>query len=210
MDVKRQFTNDFDEMADEILAQLSIKKQYAAREIIFEFIKKYPDHFEVNEEEFKKRQEELLISINGKDLKSEANREAVVFKHLKDSIVSERSQRLSFNVDALTSFNSFKATVKGLQLNMKISVKDTIVYVLDIATVIELSKIKMRRRYADLLKECGYSQSYGSFMLRFLNLSRTYPDLRLISTPIQYIKNNMGIIEKNIHKHFLPQQCPNI
>ena len=91
---------------------------------------------------------------------------------------------------------------------IKLCIRGSLHNLLDIASLLELSKVKLRRRYSDVLKKCGYSKSYGSFMLRLLYLTRNYPDLRRVSTPIQYIQTNMKILEENIFKYFTSQfQC---
>ena len=178
-------------------------KKYQAREVIFELKKRWPKLFELNEEEFKAEQEELR-----KKSESTTNKEAAVFKRLLDSILTETERPLSFNSDSLSTFKDVTNAIKGMKTNVKLCIRGSLHNLLDIASLLELSKVKLRRRYSDVLKECGYSKSYGSFMLRLLYLSGNYPDLRRVSTLIQYIQTNMKIREENIHKYFTsPFQC---
>ena len=89
-----------------------------------------------------------------------------------------------------------------MKTNVKLCLRGSLHNLLDIASLLELSKVKLRHRYSDVLKECGYSKSYGSFMLRQLYLSMINPDLRRVSTLIHYIQINMKIIGKHNFKIF--------
>ena len=203
MDDKKAFNEDFDEMIDGIIHKMNNAKKYEAREVIFELKKRWRNLFELNEEEFKAEQEELR-----KKSESTTNKEAANFKRLLDSILPETEQPLSFNSDSWSTFKDFTNAIKGMKTNVKLCTRGSLHNFLDIASLLELSNVKLRRRYSDVLKECGYSKSYGSFMLRLLYLSRNYPDLRRVSTPTQYIQTNMKIIEENIFKYFTsPFQC---
>ena len=190
MDDKKAFNEDFGEVIDGIIHKMNNAKKYEAREVIFELKKRWPNWFKLNEEEFKAEQEELR-----KKLESTTNKEAAVFKRLLDSILPETEQPLSFNSDSLSTLKDFTNAIEGMKTNVKLCIRGSLHYLLDIASLLELSKVKLRRRYSDVFKECGNSKSYGSFMLRLLYLSRNYPDLRRFSTPIQYpnqYENNRG------------------
>ena len=200
MDDDTKFNKAFDEMIDNILRRINKTKQHEAREAVMKFKKRYPKWFNV---EFKEEPEKLQEIILENKAKSAENEEAFVFKKLMDSLLPETEEHFTFNaVKSLATFTDCVTTIKRLQQNLKLCNRRSLHNLLDIATLLELSKKKFRRRYSDVLKEIGYSKSYGSFMLRLLYLTRTYPDLRRVSVSTQYIQTNMKVIERSIYKYF--------
>ena len=119
-----------------------------------------------------------------------------------DSLLPEDCVITTFNFESLSSYSDLNCAIKALQKHMKLCTKGSLQYLLDISFLLKNPNVKLRRRYADLLKEVGFSKSYCCFLIRLLNLSRTYPRLRRVSKPISFIKSNMKVIGKNIHNYF--------
>lgn len=207
MDEKQIFTTSFDEMAKSLLLLVPKKDILEAREILFNFKKMYPNLFNANEETFEKEQENIQQQMAVEKQEKNSKDREYVFKKLLDSIVLEDHPG-NINLQPQT-FTELVGTIKNLQRSTKINSKRSIINILQIATLMQYSKVTHKRKYSQLLKEIGYSKSYGSFMLRFLKVVEKYPNLKNVTTTIGFIYQNIEIIENNIQHYFSPAQPNN-
>ena len=136
MDDEKAFNEDFDEVIHGIIHRMNNTKKYEAREVIFELKKRWPNLFKFNEEEFKEEQEEPR-----KKSESTTNEEVAVFKRLLDSVLPETEQPLIFDSDSLSMFKDFTNAIKGMKTNVKLCIRGSLHNLLDIASLLELSRI---------------------------------------------------------------------
>ena len=197
----------FDKMANDVILLVPKKDKLEAREIFFNYKKLHPHLFVADVEQFEKEQEALYEKLAAEeDGKRDRDCKYNFKKLLESMVVEDNPEIINMNPQSCTELFG---TIKGLQKSSKINTKRSIIDILQIATLIQQSKITYKRKYAHLLKEIGYSKSYGSFMIRFLKLVERYPDLRNITTTISFIYHNIQINEDNIHNFFSPALTTN-
>ena len=166
----------FDKMANDVILLIPKKDTLEAREISFNYKNLHPHLFVADVEQFDKEQEALYEKLAAEEDGKRDRDCKYIFKKLLDSMVVEDNPEI-FNMSP-ESYTELTGTIKVLQKSSKINTMRSIINILQIATLIQQSKITYKRKYAHLLKEIGYSKSYGFFMIRFLKLVERYPDLQ--------------------------------
>ena len=151
----------------------------------------------MNEDAFKEVPEELL-----KKSESTTNKEADVFKRLLDSSLPATEQPLAFNSDSLSTFNDFKNANEGLRTNAKLCIRGSLHNLLDIASLLELSKVKLRHRYSMWSFQKLWF-SHDTAIIPVEELSRITKRLRTNSLyPNQYENNRKNIFSNISLLHF--------
>ena len=195
----------FDKMANDVLLLVPKKDKLEAREIFFNYKKLHPHLFVADVEQFEKEQEALYEKLAAEeDGKRDRDCKYIFKKLLESMVVEDNPEIINMNPQ---SYIELIETIKGLQKSSEINTKRSFINILQIATLIQQSELT--RENAHLLKEIGYSKSYGSFIIRFLKLVERYPDLRNTTTTISFIYHKIQIIEDNIHNFFSPAPTTN-
>ena len=197
----------FDKMANDVLLLVPEKDKLEAPEVFFNYKKLHPHSLVADVEQFEKEQEALYEKLAAEE-DGKRDRDCIyIFKKLLESMVVEDNPEI-INMNP-HSYTELIGIIKGLQKSSKINTTRSIINILQIATLIQQSKITYKRKYAHLLKEIGYPKFYGSFMIRFLKLVERCSDLRNITTTISFIYHIIQIIEDNIHNFLSPALTTN-
>ena len=196
-----EFRKSFDDLTSSLMWDIPKKRQIDAQQEIFDFKRKFPQLFEVNEDEFQKELEKLNKQIKDNTTGQEVNKIEKVFKILRDSFVSDGATTTTITPN-ITSKQELVNQIKRAKQNVKISSRESFCSLLCVASLLDTCRKKFPRQFPRVLKEVGYSKSYGYFMLRIFTLANTYPEFNRVSAPISFIRTNITLIEEHIMHYF--------
>ena len=155
---RRHVSTSFDKMANDVSLLVPKKDKLEAREHFFNYKKLHTHLFVADVEQFENEQEALYEKLTAQESERRDRECKYIFKKLLESMVAEDNpEYIKMNPE---SYTELIGTIKGLQKSSKRNTKRSIINILQIATLIQQSKITYKRKYVHLLKEIGYSKSY--------------------------------------------------